>query len=499
MALIPFIAVFFASLSVFLYCRKGKAADVIVISIICLLGIMESVIGIKQLFGFALSNNAFFPLTGTFNNPGPLGCLLAVTVAVAGSATYDYQERMKYSLTGFASIPFFFLFMTCAFCAVMLPSTLSRGAIVALSVAVCIFMLRETRCVQWLCQHKMAAACIAVAIIALCVGLFFLKKDSAIGRLHIWNMECRAILNHPLGTGSGSFEGTYGAVQEEFFRSRNRPAAIVRVAGCPDHSFNEYLGIGVEFGIPAMLLAIGIVAGCICVLLVKRSPLAYGLIVLAVFAFFSYPLDVPLLAGIFSVFLGAATAEIFKMTQKRWTLAISVVLLAASVYALAVIHVPKEREREIAEASWRRAKYWSDTKRYDLAIEEFSLSKDILLNNKRFLYDYGYALYLAHRNEESLKVLERGALVSNDPMFHNIMGRNYEALGYMNRAEEEYWIAHYMVPCRLYPLQRLILLYLSQGRYEDAAFIRKKALAMPVNASNKLMAELHMEIQEIVF
>ena len=488
--MVVYLIVYFAVCTVMLMpCSgHGKIMWYVFIIPLCLFGVYESIVALLQLFGWIDSGNHLFVLTGTFKNPGPFGAFLAMCVAVAGSAAYRLFNQEKKS--------FWFLFLASAFCAMLLPASMSRGAIVALFIAGCVFLLKEFKAASWLKQHKMSAAYIAVAILAICVGLFYLKKDSAIGRLHIWNIECRAILKHPFGTGPGSFEETYGAVQEEYFRAKKRPAAIVRVAGCPDHSFNEFLGIGVEFGIPGMLLAVSFVVICIYVLLAKRSPLAYGLIVLAAFAFFSYPLDVPLLAGSLSIILGAGTAEALKMTTKKWPLAISFVALASSVYVLAVIQLPKEIERENAEASWRKAKYWSDTKRYDLAVEEFALAKNTMSNNKNFLYDYGYALYLAQRYEESLIVLESGAHISNDPMFHNIIGRNCEALGNVICAEEEYWKAHYMVPCRLYPLQRLMLLYLRQGRYEEAASIREKALAMPVNPLNRAMVNIYYEIDK---
>lgn len=460
----------------------------------CFIGIYESFVSLLQLLNCRESRNNLFVLTGTFKNPGPLGCYLAMTVAVAGSAVHKLTDRLREPFFYFNNIFLWILLFAGTFCAMLLPASMSRGAIVALFVSGCVFLLKETKCSSWFRLHKMATAYIAIAFIALCVGLFFLKKDSAIGRLHIWNMECRAIVKHPLGTGQRTFEETYGLVQEEYFRSKNRPAAIVRVAGCPNHSFNEYLGIGVEFGVPVMLLAIGIVAGCIYVLLANRSPLAYGLIVLAVFAFFSYPLDVPLLAGSLAIFLGAGTAEILKKIKSKWPLVLSFVVLVISGYAFFFIHMPREKEREIAEATWHRAKYWADTKRYSLALEDFALAEDVLSGNQRFLYDYGYALYLAQNHKESINVLEKGAQISNDPMFHNIIGRNCESLGDVNRAEKEYWKAHYMVPCRLYPLQRLMQLYARQGRYEEADSIRKKALAMPVNVLNKNMVNIYMEI-----
>ena len=61
-------------------------------------------------------------------------------------------------------------------------------------------------------------------------------------------------------------------------------------------------------------------------------------------------------------------------------------------------------------------------------------------------------------------VLEEGALLSCDPMFEIIMGKNAEALGDLDRATELYEKAHYMVPSRLYPMVRLMRLQIRQAR-----------------------------------
>lgn len=47
------------------------------------------------------------------------------------------------------------------------------------------------------------------------------------------------------------------------------------------------------------------------------------------------------------------------------------------------------------------------------------------------------------------------------------MGRNYEALGEYGAAREEYIRAYYMVPCRLYPLVRLMRMEIALGNDGD--------------------------------
>ena len=75
-------------------------------------------------------------------------------------------------------------------------------------------------------------------------------------------------------------------------------------------------------------------------------------------------------------------------------------------------------------------------------------------------------------------------------MFHNIIGKCHEALGRYDAARDEYMTAHYMVPCRLYPLVLLMRMYASQGEYAKAAAAGNKLLGMPVNPKNHAMVKL---------
>ena len=103
----------------------------------------------------------------------------------------------------------------------------------------------------------------------------------------------------------------------------------------------------------------------------------------------------------------------------------------------------------------------------------------------------GYSLHQLGRYEESTEVLARGAMLSCDPLFEIIMGKNAEALGDYERAAKLYRKAHYMVPSRLYPLVRLMRLQVRQGRDGEALATAREIVAMPVNERNAGMVRLH--------
>lgn len=238
--------------------------------------------------------------------------------------------------------------------------------------------------------------------------------------------------------------GVYGEAQAEYFAEKDRSEIIKKVAGCPEYAFNEYLKIGIEYGIPTMFAVIAMLIVLIILLLKVRSPFAYGLIAFCVFAFFSYPLS--------------------------------------------VVKIKSEAEKQ-----WESVRYLSGMELYEDAIEEYTPLYEDLKDNYRYLYDYGYALFKCGRYYESTKVLKEGATISSDPMFYNIMGRNNEALGLYEAAEYCYMYSHNMVPSRIYPLSLLMKMKIRTGSTQEAIAIGEKIQSMHVNDKVLTMRRLQKE------
>ena len=88
------------------------------------------------------------------------------------------------------------------------------------------------------------------------------------------------------------------------------------------------------------------------------------------------------------------------------------------------------------------------------------------------------------------------ASYSYDSIFHNIIGKNYQAIGHYGEAEKAYMKSHYMVPCRIYPLVLLMEMYMETGEYEKAMETGNQILGMPVNPKNRTMAGLRKEVED---
>ena len=449
-----------------------------------------------QVLGWRSSRHALFALTGHFQNPGPFGGFIACVMAVAGawlmgSPVKPGMTKEKMGTKKMTTIVSVFAWVALGMGLLVLPASMSRAGWLGLAVALGVEWMRSPiRSGMTKSLLRLLIGCSVVLV--LLVGAFLLKPDSALGRLHVWRMECRAIAERPWsGAGPGMGPWAYGDAQEAFFREHLETvsAATIRVAGCPDHAYNEYLGIGVEYGLPAMVLAVLLVVSSIVVLHKAGSPLAAGLTAWAVFACASYPLAVPQLQILGVVFVISGVISGLLMIPNK---VIAVVLAALVLVATGWMGFADQGRRmtetgqRVTETGQRMTENgWRMMKKGEREREE-----------ARVVYADGYALHLAGWYVESTQLLEKGARMSCDPMFEIIMGKNAEALGDCEKAAALYGKAHYMVPSRLYPLVRLMRLQIRQGRDPQALETARQIVAMPVNGRNAGMVRLHEETQK---
>ena len=463
---------------------------------LCLCGGYEAVLGLMQLAGFAVSGHPGYAMTGTFANPGPYGGFIAMPLA---AGTVYLLERGGLLFKGkvadivYDTVIFFSVFLG----VIVLPATMSRAGWMGFIVAIALSLVRDGRIKRWISGRRWLLLAVAVVVVVCLTGIISLKHESALGRLHIWRIEARAIASGSFfGSGPGTVLGEYGKAQEEFFREKERADVAVQIAGCPEYPFNEYLGIGIEYGIPGLLMSLFIPAFAIWNLIRHRNALGYALAALCVFAFFSYPMNLWPFRVCLALCLGAGFAIDPKIESRKNVLRIIVLSVSSVLLVLAAILLHRDIESETAaERKWQDAKYWSTAGLYEDSAEGLIPLYDRLKGNYRYLYDLGYALHKAERFAESNAVLEEGAKISCDPMFHNIIGKNYEAMEDYGNAEKEYLKSHYMVPSRLYPLTLLMDMYIRQGRTADAETVGKKIMSMSVNPRNLTMVRLKEETE----
>ncbi len=180
--------------------------------------VFESCLGLVQMVGKAVwRNHSGFILTGTFNNPGPYGGFVAVGVAVAvGQIALKHGWKSE-NMVGKGEL--LLSVLTLILGILVLPASFSRAGWLALAVSLIVLGFREFHRSDFVKRHKLVTVLAVSMVLLACVGAFALKPKSALGRLHIWRIECRAITEKPwLGHGHGTVLGVYGETQENFFR-----------------------------------------------------------------------------------------------------------------------------------------------------------------------------------------------------------------------------------------------------------------------------------------
>lgn len=492
-----------------------------------LTGLAEAVWGLRQLYGFEYSQHSLFKLTGSLFNPGPYGGYLAVCFPMAVYYLLSDWRIVRRTYRRYLW-PFFLRWgiaaLTATFILLALPATMSRSAWVAALggslVAVLLFLRQDKYGKQVFERYKKqlrrwGVALLIAAIIAP-AGIYFLKKDSADGRLLIWKIGLIHDRYMPFCLGVGMFPHLYGDLQANYFSGDKATEAEKMLAGNPEYAFNEYLQLLLETGLFSFVVFILILIHTfITGIKWKRAGPVSSLSALLLFAFTSYPFSVlPFLVVL--VFLIAAcssrqrviahTHEVFdrcyfryreeEVNQNRFYVAI-LLLLIVPVTAFCLHN---RRPTHQAYKEWSKAKLLYQSGLYREAETEYREIYPLLNDQVNFLFEYGRTLHQNGQYKESTAVLTQGTLFSCDPMFYNLIGKNHQALKSSYNAREAYQRAINLIPHRLYPYYLMAKMHIENNATGEARkwaqVVVDKEPKVPSTAVTEMKTEMKKYLEE---
>lgn len=491
--LLLFLGMFYICLRVFIQAIAG--ASWVLPAALITAGLVESVYGLTQLYGLSPSYHALYKITGHFFNPGPFSGFVAITVPLAlyyvlsfwkeaGERLQEIRSPISIENKIFSerNIPLLLVCLSVldlVAAALVIPTAMSRSAWLSIVAGVLVVLAIRYDLLpkgkRFFRKNKSRAILTLFAGVIIMgvafAGAYNLKRGSADGRLFLWKIAIQAIAKEPVfGAGLGNFAGAYGQAQYDYFvRGIDEKEAMT--ADCPAYAFNEFLQIGVEQGIAGLLLFLGVLFLAVkgCLKDKRKAGILGAVIAILVFGFTSYPFSVlPICIG-FVVLLALANEG-----GKAAPVSLGIIL-ASFLFAFCV---------------WFafRAVNAADMYRYRKIVNELRLSgyggieKDYarlfpcMGNYGSFLFSYGKILATEKRYQEANQALLDGASRSSDPMFYNLIGNNYLAMGQIYKAEEYYFRAYYTLPNRLYPLYLLTKLYHETGQDEKAKAMAGKLL-----------------------
>jgi len=484
--------------SLFFYRKKIKIPDYahIVGWSLILLGAWEAIIGLRQIYGFAYSNHSLFSLTGTFFNPGPYSGYLALVFPIC---LYEYYRLKRLASTSFiAKVGHYVALISLLLILCVLPAGMSRSSwfaagISGLFVAWWHYEWGKQLRIYWIKNRKRFILCAATICFCILIGLmaiFHLKKDSANGRLFMWRMSLEAISNSPLtGHGIGSFPTAYGEAQESYFAQGKYAAWEEHVAGSPEYAFNEYLQIAIEWGLPVLIIGLFLVGICIYHGIRKqRIGICASLLSLGVFAFSSYPLQLPLFVATSFVLLFACIAGINRLR----------LLLFSVIVGITGIYLWKTNNYKSCK-QWTNVRMLYNVGAYESAKKEYTILYPALNNRTGFMFEYGRCLNKLEEYDASNQILQETSRLTCDPMVFNIMGKNCQMNGDYEEAEKYFLRSINRLPGRIYPYYLLAKLYAEPDFFQREKFEYAARMVMEKEpkVQSTAIQEMREEVQKI--
>lgn len=464
--------VFFAVCILFAFtvCPKQPTLELLpfsrmVVWALIMLGGIQAVWGLRQIYGLSYSNHSLFAVTGSFFNPGPYSGYLAMVFPICLNEWLALKAKKNKTWTEEAGCYIALTAMLLIIC--VLPSGMSRSAWLAAAISglwiygmhrnwgamLNNFWINDKRRVLWI-------ASISFVVLFLLLGAaFYLKKDSANGRLFMWKISLSAIADKPLlGHGRGSFPATYGAFQEAYFSGGDFSLQEELVAGSPEYAFNEYLQIVVEWGIPMLLCIVLALAFCLWFGM-KNGQLSAcgGVISFMVFSFSSYPLQYPaFVISLLFLFIACLIAN-----NRKWILLVFALVIGGLGSSLWC------NDKSEACREWANARIFYLSGNLKEAQKDYERLYPLLRNRATFLFEYGHCLHKQKRYEASNVILKEAATRSCDPMILNIIGKNYQQMGEYVKAEKFLIRSTHLLPGRIYPYFLLAKLYAEPAFYHS--------------------------------
>ncbi|MDR0538384.1 MAG: O-antigen ligase family protein, partial [Tannerellaceae bacterium] len=337
-------------------------------------------------------------------------------------------------------------------------------------------------------------SCLIILFLIGCLGIYFLKKDSADGRAFIWKISIQTILHNPLGVGIGNFSGTNVNEQAKYFKTTNGSELEQHVADSPEYAFNEYLQICIEHGIIPFLIFISVIGYSIYIGVKRKQTAALSsLIALLIAALMSYLFSVlPFL--IVLVFLLAlihldASAKAIKIR-----LFMPQVVFTIIVFACLYNRYPTYQSYK----QWHNASYSYHSGSYNNAVKEYAQLYPQLSDQIKFLFEYAQCLSKTEQYESSNQILRKAISLSGDPMLYNIMGKNHQGMKQYSEAEQCFRKAAHIVPNRIYPYYLLTLLYIETGDSTKAKETAKIVLTKEPKVKSTAVREMREKVKEIL-
>ncbi|HTO15608.1 MAG TPA: O-antigen ligase [Edaphocola sp.] len=460
------------------------------INIICFL---QAGYGLLQFVDWFPSNHYKFSITGSFDNPAGFAAVLSLFFPISLFLVVKSKKTKKW----FAII--ILIIITSAVC-----FSLSRTGILSIVISMILFLMFDNKLINKIRQLKYCKLLSILTLICLVFGisiLYYMKKDSANGRILIWKVSSIMIKDKPVfGHGYGAFKAKYMDYQAKYFKE-NTESKFALLADNVKHPFNEFLKVAVEFGI------IGLMVILIFLLFIfkkitkskneNKNIVLNGLASFLIFACFSYPLQY-IAVWLFISFYCFLLLPSNKIKILNNPISIITRITIAFVCVFSLLHI---YQHICSEIKWKEIATNSlHGKTNEMLSEYKKLYSTSLKWNPFFLYNYGAELNIVEEYTKSINILTECKKHFNDYDLQMIMADNYNKNNESEKAIQIYQHASNMIPCRFIPLYQIFKIHKKNSQTEKALQyawkIKNKKVKIPSSTVSSIKAEIEDFLKE---
>lgn len=447
---------------------------------------LQAIYGLSQCFNIT-TFNTFYKIMGSFENPTGFSACLCVSLpffVVFQLLNENKQIRYLVCFLGIIVV-------------IAIVLSYSRAGIISVAIVIAIFLFQKLKQKR---IRKYLLLC--SSLILLLFGCYWMKKNSADGRLLIWQCGINMVKDAPwIGHGLGSFEAHYMDYQANFFKQCGQ-SRFSMLADNVKQPFNEYLGLLLNFGIIGLLVLLLLMV--IIIYCYRKNPSVekqiafYSLSSIGIFSFFSYPFAYPFVWVVTFLSIFIITSEYIKPLFSN-ILIKKIACMFILTYSL--FGSSKLFERIQAELDWGKASTLALCKSYNETLPTYERLEKMFVSNPYFLYNYAAVLQEMKQYTESLEVALKCRQYWADYDLELIIGENYQQLNKPELAEKYYNSASMMCPSRFLPLYKLFHLYKTNGEKERSLAMAEAVISKPMKIKTTtirmMKREMEREIQKM--
>lgn len=412
----------------------------IIIAGVCL---AQAVYGLMQYTGITYANRGF-SIAGSFDNPAGFAACISAGLPLCFSVMHKGKQLRYFGLISAGIIVL----------AVILSE--SRAGILTVIIVTAVYLGHQYY--NSLKKYRnYIIPLLGIAFITLAAGLFLIKKDSAFGRMLIWENTCRMIADKQLfGFGPSGFMSEYMVYQAGYF-TENPDSPYALLADNVTHPFNEYLLLTAEYGFVGLLLLL--VTTAVIIKSSKQTTIPLLCLLSAgIFGCFSYPLRYPFVWILIAYSLGMVSREAIGPHYVK--IRSNPLVRCGFIFITAVSAVLLIRGIKF-ESRWGSLANSIGLEKSPELLNDYSALYAKWNGNPLFLYNYGAVLNHAGNYKKSNAVMAECEKSFNDYDVQMVIGDNYSNTEEWYKAESRYIVAGHMIPNRFIPLFKLMKVYQS--------------------------------------